>query len=364
MTETPQASPAAHTRRPITRTREPFAPVMDERAEPRHTPVDVAALLAAEFEARWPKDAQGIEAVQGYALLPTGKLLRPSLVVHSALAVGGDAKQVLPAAVGMECVHTGSLVHDDIVDADDERRGRPAVHVAFGPERAIIAGSSLYFTWFAMLAECAGRGVPAGRIARAMAAQAESGQAMCQGVFDELGLEGDLDRPIGDYLAMAGRKTGGLLSGSCRVGAILGGGDDAQVDALEAFGRHLGLAFQIRDDLLPYTDDSAATMGKPADSDVSNHRPTLPVLLAHERGSAAQRAAVRHALLEEPDPRTALARMRELVETTGALAEASAMAGSFERSAREAIAPLPTNHSTLTLRRWSRPRPAPARADA
>jgi len=344
----------------MTRMCAPLAPAADERADPRQAPVDVPALLAAEFAARWPDEVHGMDAVHGYALLPTGKLLRPALVVHSALAVGGDAEQVLPAAVGMECVHTGSLVHDDIVDADDERRGRPAVHVAFGPERAIIAGSSLYFAWFAMLAECAGRGVPAERIARAMAVQAESGRAMCQGVFDELGLAGDLDCPIGDYLAMAGRKTGGLLSGSCRVGAILGGGDDGEVEALGAFGRHIGLAFQIRDDLLPYADDSAATMGKPADSDVSNHRPTLPVLLAHERGSLAQRAAVRYALLDETNPRTALARMRELVETTGALAEASAMATSFERSAREAIAGLPANPSTLTLSRWSQPRSGPA----
>ncbi|OPC78876.1 hypothetical protein B4N89_32635 [Embleya scabrispora] len=321
--------------------------------------VDVPTVLAAEFARRWPSDADGMDAVHRYALLPTGKLLRPALVMYAALAVGGEVEHALPAAVGMECVHTGSLVHDDIIDADEERRGRPAVHRAYGPERAVIAGSGLYFAWFGTLAECARNGVSAERIARAMAAQAEGGYAMCRGVFDELGFAGDLDCPVEDYLAMAGGKTGALLATSCRVGAILGGGDDAAVEALNAFGRHVGLAFQIRDDLLPYADASAATMGKPADSDVCNHRPTLPVLLAHERGTLDQRAAIRHALLHERNPEVALTRMRTLVEATGAAADARALAESYEQSARDAISWLPVNPYTEVLRRWSRRDPTP-----
>ncbi|MEU0940198.1 polyprenyl synthetase family protein [Embleya sp. NPDC005971] len=324
--------------------------------------VDVPAVLAAEFARRWPRSADGMAAVHRYALLPTGKLLRPALVMYAALAVGGEVEHALPAAVGMECAHTGSLVHDDIVDADEERRGRPSVHVAYGPERAIIAGSSLYFAWFRALAECARHGVPGERIARAMTAQAEGGYAMCQGVFDELGLAGDLDCPVEDYLTMAGGKTGALLSTSCRVGAILGGGTDSAVEALGAFGRHVGLAFQIRDDLLPYDDASAATMGKPSDSDVCNHRPTLPVLLAHERGSSRQRAEIRHALLHENNPATALARMRALVAVTGAGAEARALADSYERSARDAISWLPVNPYTEVLSHWSRREPGPPAA--
>ncbi|MFJ8739606.1 polyprenyl synthetase family protein [Embleya sp. NPDC127516] len=357
MTETPQVSSTAHKRRSTKRARATVAPTPYELCD--RPIVDVPTVLAAEFARRWPQDAQGMDAVHRYALLPTGKLLRPALVMYAALAVGGEVEHALPAAVGMECVHTGSLLHDDIIDADEERRGRPAVHIAYGPERAIIAGSSLYFAWFGALAECARHGVPGERIARAMAAQAEGGYAMCQGVFDELGFAGDLDCPVEDYLAMATRKTGALLSASCRVGAILGGGNDAAVEALGAFGRHVGLAFQIRDDLLPYDDASAATMGKPADSDVCNHRPTLPVLLAHERGGTEQRAAIRHALLHETNPETALARMRSLVETTGALVEARALAESYERSARDAISWLAANPYTKVLTHWSDPAPTP-----
>ncbi|WP_331766921.1 polyprenyl synthetase family protein [Embleya sp. NBC_00896] len=357
MTETPQVSPTARKRRPTQRSCASGAPTLFGPPDPPI--VDVPAVLAAEFARRWPRNADGLDAVYRYALLPTGKLLRPALVLYAALAVGGEVEHALPAAVGMECVHTGSLVHDDIIDADEERRGRPAVHVAFGPERAIIAGSSLYFAWFGALAECARHGVPGERIARAMAAQAEGGTAMCQGVFDELGFAGDLDCPVEDYLAMAARKTGALLATSCRVGAILGGGDDAAVEALGSFGRHLGLAFQIRDDLLPYDDASAAAMGKPADSDVSNHRPTLPVLLAHERGSAEQRAEIRDALLHESNPAIALARMRVLVETTGAHAETRALADRYEQSARDAIGWLPVNPYTDILGHWSRTEPTP-----
>jgi geranylgeranyl diphosphate synthase type I len=351
VTETPQVSSTTHKRRRTQRARAPIAPVAHERTDPPY--VDVPVVLAAEFARRWPQDAAGMDAVHGYALLPTGKLLRPALVLYAALAVGGEVEHALPAAVGMECVHTGSLVHDDIIDADDERRGRPAVHVAFGPERAIIAGSSLYFRWFRTLAECARHGVPAERLARAMAAQADGGTAMCQGVFDEIDLAGELDCPIEDYLEMAANKTGALLSTACRVGAILGGGNDAQVEALGAFGRHLGLAFQIRDDLLPYDDATAAKMGKPAESDVSNHRPTLPVLLAHERGTDEQRAAVRHALMHESNPQSALTRMRALVETTGAYTETRALADRYEQTARDAIAWLPVNPYTEILSGWT-----------
>jgi geranylgeranyl pyrophosphate synthase len=314
----------------------------------------LTALLRAEFALRWPDGTTGLDAVHYYALNPTGKLLRPLLMVRSALTVGGDLFHVLPAAVGIECVHVGSLMHDDIIDHDSTRRGRPAVHTKFGHKQAIVAGNALYFSWFAGLAECSRRGIPSDRIACAMAVQADSGIGACRGAFDELTMAGDLDRPAEAYLTMAGWKTGVLMEASCRIGAILGGGDDSAVDLLGTFGYHLGVAFQIRDDLLPYDTATAGVMGKPGDSDLRNHRPTLPVLLAYQRADMAGRDAIRHALLDDSDPHAAFGEMRVLLETTGALAAAHAMADQFAQRARKALTELPPSPQLEPLSEMTR----------
>ncbi|MER6203676.1 polyprenyl synthetase family protein [Streptomyces sp. NPDC001586] len=297
----------------------------------------------------------GLDAVHRYAMVAPGKLLRPSLVVHAALTVGGDLRAVLPAAAGIEGAHVGSLMHDDIIDGDTQRRGRPAVHAEFGLAQAIVAGNALYFSWFAALAECARRGVSADRIGCAMQVQAGAGVAICRGVFDELGMRGDLDCSVDDYVAMARGKTAVLLEAACRIGSILGGGDDRSTDLLGAFGDHLGICFQIRDDLLPYDPAGAQVMGKPAESDVRNHCPTLPVLLAQQRTDTAGRTALRHALLDEVDPQAALSQMRVLLGESGALEAAHTMANHHAQLARDALAQLPATHHTRALSLLTRP---------
>lgn len=315
----------------------------------------IAALLEAEFAWRWPDSTTaGLDAVHYYALIPSGKLLRPLLVVRSALAVGGDSSRVLPAAVGIECVHVGSLMHDDIIDKDLTRRGRPAAHTVFGHEQAIVAGNALYFSWFAGLAECARHGIPSDRIAWAMAVQADSGISTCRGAFEELTMAGGLDCPAEAYLVMAGWKTGALLEAACRVGAILGGGEDSAVDLLGAFGYDLGIAFQIRDDLLPYDMATSEVMGKPGDSDLRNHRPTLPVLLAYQRATVAGRDAIRRALLDDTNPQAAFGAMRALLEKTGALVAAQAMADQFAQRARKTLTELPPSPQIELLSEMTR----------
>ncbi|WP_305730783.1 polyprenyl synthetase family protein [Streptomyces mirabilis] len=309
--------------------------------DPPSLRVEFAELLEAEFVRRWPGRSVGLDAVHRYAMIPPGKLLRPSLVLHAALAVGGELEAVLPAAVGVEGAHVGSLLHDDIIDRDTQRRGRAAVHAEFGPAQAVVAGNALFFSWFAALSECRRLGVPADRVERAMAVQAEAGVAICRGAFDELAMRGDLELGVGAYVAMARAKTAVLLAAACRVGAILGGGDAPTTELLGDFGDHLGICFQIRDDVLPYDPIAARAMGKPSDSDVRNRRPTLPVLIAHRRADPKSRAALRHALLDETEPELALCRIRAVMERTGALDTAHAMADDYARRARELLTRLP-----------------------
>jgi geranylgeranyl pyrophosphate synthase len=286
------------------------------------------AELSAECERRFPVAAQALLAIHRYAMFPPGKLLRPLLVLESVLAVGGDAERVLPAAIGFECAHVASLIHDDIIDHDDTRRGRASVHHRFGLERAIVAGDSLFFQWFDALGECLVRGVPAEQVAAAMRIQAMTGMEVCRGAELELSMCGNIHCGVDCYLEMARLKTAVLLSGACRAGAVLGGAgpEHERARTLGEFGEALGLAFQIRDDLLPY-DSGPEPMDKPAGSDLQNHRPTLPLLLAHAAGTHDDRALIEHALSATADSTVAHAHILRVIHRTGAYGLSSRFSG-------------------------------------
>ncbi|MGB8942955.1 MAG: polyprenyl synthetase family protein [Streptomyces sp.] len=294
--------------------------------------------VVADLAARWPESAEGVGQLIRYALAGKGKLLRPLLVCHSALVVGGELERVLPAASGIECVHTGSLLHDDIIDGDTVRRGRPAVHASFGHDRAILAGNALYFAWFTALADCAQRGVADHLIRQAMVIQAQAGVEACRGAVDELTLTGRPDCGTDAYLDMARRKTAALLAAACRTGAVLAEASPAQEAALATYGENLGLAFQIRDDLLPYT-AAPHRLGKPADSDLRNLRPTLPVILAWQAANPADRAALRDVFTDvhSSDLDDTMHRLKHILTRTGALEYARQAADQHADQARAAL---------------------------
>ncbi|MFI6567565.1 polyprenyl synthetase family protein [Streptomyces sp. NPDC050534] len=317
------------------------------RTAPLASPANVRAAVEAEVAARWPDDVTGLDAIHHYALKAPSKLLRPLLLCHSALALGADLHQVLPAAVGFECAHTGSLLHDDILDNDALRRGRPAVHTRYGPEQAIVAGNALFFALFNGLAECGDRGISDRQIRDAMAVQARAGMEVCRGASSELTLAGAFDSDIASYMAMARRKTAVMLAAACEVGAILAGAAPDERKKLAAFGEHLGLAFQIRDDLLPY-DDEAGHSSKPGDSDLRNRRPTLPILLALNLADDADHQALKR-LLTDQTPPAAQRELGTLLRRTGALTQARATADSHASTARDTLAALPPSSHVKAL---------------
>lgn len=326
-----------------------IAPADPAASSPHQAPVpgpggegDLELVACLERELGRLLPAEGGTAIgppAHHALLPAGKLLRPLLVVRSALAVGGVVERVVPAAVGLECAHAGSLVHDDLIDRDAFRRGRAAVHERFGMGAAIVTGNALFFIWFEALAECASRGVPNARIVAAARVQARAGREVCEGAARELAQAGDLDTTVADYLEMVRLKTAVLMSAACRIGATLAGATAPRIAALAAYGEAFGTAFQIRDDLLPYTADPHLA-GKPLGSDVRNLRPTLPVLLARDRGTPIQRSELRRAFTS----RSVLQRhaiVREMIESTGAAAAAAGTAEEHADQARAHLARLP-----------------------
>jgi geranylgeranyl diphosphate synthase type I len=283
-----------------------------------------------------------IDEICRYAVQPGGKLFRPLLLVESALAVGGRLAEVLPAAVGTEQGHVASLVHDDIIDGDLLRRGRPSVHAKFGLADAIVAGDMLIFGLFACLGQCADAGVPAPRIVAALRAVAAAGLDLCRGQSLEAELSGDPRCGIQNYLTMARLKTAALFRAACMSGAILGGGPEPWVRNAAAYGECLGVAFQIRDDLLGYTNDMMVT-GKDAASDIRNKRPTLPVILAYRNGSETDRSQVEHCFSADAATGDAFAELAQVIDRTGAIDASMTYARKYAEDALNHVATLPAS---------------------
>jgi len=221
--------------------------------------------------------ARLIEAMD-YSLMAGGKRLRPTLVLESAIACGGDVNgSALAAAAAIELIHTFSLVHDDLpaMDNDDLRRGRPTNHKVYGEAMAILAGDGMISLAFELIATDAEPSVAARLIAEL--AHATGPQGMIGGQV--LDMEGEQKSLKLEQLQQLHRmKTGALLVSACRLGALSTNASTAQVSALAEFGRHLGLAFQIVDDLLDVT-ASPEQMGKATGKDAAKGKNTYPALL-------------------------------------------------------------------------------------
>ncbi|HXZ62789.1 MAG TPA: polyprenyl synthetase family protein [Acidimicrobiales bacterium] len=203
-----------------------------------------------------------------------GKHVRAALSLLAAEACGADAETGVPGAVAIELIHNFSLLHDDVIDGDRERRHRPTVWAEFGVGPAIISGDALATLAMEVLLEAPNPHAP-----RAALELARATQAMIAGQADDMAYEPRAVVGLEECLAMEERKTGALLSCAVALGAILAGASDATVQALREYGRHLGIAFQAVDDLLGIWGDPAVT-GKPVGSDLRQHKKTLPIVIA------------------------------------------------------------------------------------
>lgn len=218
-----------------------------------------------------------------YSLLAGGKRLRPVLCLSCAALCGGAQDAVLPFAASIEMIHTYSLIHDDLpaMDNDDLRRGKPSNHKAFDEATAILAGDALLTDAFTFMA---GTALPPDQVLRAVAtlAEAAGGAGMVGGQVLDMIHTGEGRISPDELRRMHAMKTGALIRASCVSGAQLAGADEARTAALSAYGTALGAAFQIADDILDVTADTA-TLGKPAGSDVEQGKMTYPALLGLEQ---------------------------------------------------------------------------------
>ncbi len=215
-----------------------------------------------------------------------GKALRPTLCLLACEAAGGDWQTALPAAAALELVHNFSLVHDDIQDHDPERRHRPAVWSVWGEAQAINAGDALLALGRLAVLKLGREGVPAERVTEAARVLDECTLEIVEGQALDISFEERLDVGEDAYLEMIEKKTGALFDCALRLGGLAGADDPAISEALGRCGRWLGVAFQIRDDMLGVWGAENRT-GKPPAADIRNRKKSLPVVYALARAEGA-----------------------------------------------------------------------------
>ena len=211
----------------------------------------------------------------------TGKRVRPLLCLMACAAVGGDPTTALPAAAAVEILHNFSLIHDDIEDGDRTRRYRPTLWTLWGVPQAINAGDGMFALAFAALLGSQGRGVADAAVLAALTRFTDCCAALTEGQHLDMHFETRQMVTVAEYLRMIEGKTASLVATSLAMGALIGGAGATIGDALYRFGYHLGLAFQIRDDILGIWGDPAVT-GKAAGNDILRRKKSLPLLYALE----------------------------------------------------------------------------------
>lgn len=208
-----------------------------------------------------------------------GKKIRPSLVLLTAEAVGGRKEGALKTAAAVELIHTFSLIHDDIMDQDEIRRGKPSVHALWGEPMAILAGDIIFSLAFELVAQTHEEDIPSDRVIKALNTVVDACIKICEGQACDMEFEGKFDVAEAEYLNMIYKKTAALIAAATKSGAILGGGTKEQIEALSNYGRLIGMAFQIQDDYLDVVSDEKH-LGKPVGSDIVEGKMTLMVVHA------------------------------------------------------------------------------------
>lgn len=222
----------------------------------------------------WTGEGSGPEA--------QGKRIRPLLVLLTTASCGADWKPALPAAAAVELTHNFSLVHDDIQDNSDKRRGRQTVWKVWGMPQGINAGDALFVLSNLAILDLA-PAFPAETVLKAAGILHAACLDLTRGQHLDIAYENRIGLTVEDYWPMVAGKTAALLSACCALGSLLGGADEPKQEAYRDFGRYLGLAFQVQDDLLGIWGDSALT-GKSAESDLLSGKKSLPVLFSLGKG--------------------------------------------------------------------------------
>ncbi len=229
-----------------------------------------------------------------------GKKIRPSLVLLSSEVVGGSIEGALKTAAAVELIHTFSLIHDDIMDQDEMRRGMPSVHTIWGEPMAILAGDIIFSLAFELITQTHNEDIPSERVVEALRTIVDACIKICEGQAFDMSFEGNFDVQEEEYMNMIYKKTAALIAAATKAGAILGGGSKEQVKALAEYGRLIGMAFQIQDDYLDVVSEET-DIGKPVGSDIVKGKMTLMVVHALSKASVEDKESLISILKENSE---------------------------------------------------------------
>jgi geranylgeranyl diphosphate synthase type I len=261
----------------------------------------------------------------------SGKYIRSILHLVCCQAVGGDVTQVTPSAATVEFVHNFSLIHDDVQDGSHERHGRPTVWKLWGKSQAINIGDLMFSLASLSLVRLKEKGVPSDKVVFSFRFLAEACEDLCEGQYLDIAYEKRLDVTVEEYLTMIRKKTAALIAASTFLGAYLGGGEN-KASHFGRFGEALGLAYQIRDDILGIW-GKRETTGKSVEEDIQRKKKTLPVVYALRE--CKEREKLRDLYAQKQIRRSDIASILEILDRSGAQAYAQGLVEQYHRQALE-----------------------------
>lgn len=293
----------------------------------------------------WNREPRGLYEPIGYTLESGGKRLRPQLAILASEAFGGKDEDVLPAALALEVFHNFTLLHDDVMDRADVRRGRPTVHVRWNDNTAILSGDQMLIEAYKLLSR-----VPADKLPEVLRLFNKMGTEICEGQQYDVDFEAKQDTTIDDYLMMIRRKTSVLLATALQIGAYIAGADAQAQDALYQYGINLGLAFQIQDDILDCWGDPA-TFGKAIGGDITCNKKTYVLLTALHTADPSTRLELEHWLHAVHAPKEdKIAAVTGLYNRLGIRQVCEEVVEQYTRKALDCLQDLPSNNATQALR--------------
>ena len=289
----------------------------------------------------WNREPYGLYEPIEYTLAAGGKRVRPQLAMIASQLFGGKDEEVLPAALALAGFHNFTLLHDDVMDKADVRRGRPTVHVKWNENTAILSGDQMLIEAYKLLS-----GVPADKLPKVLQLFNKMATEICEGQQYDVDFENQEQVTIDDYLKMIRLKTSVLLANALQTGAYIAGADEQAQEYLYQFGIHIGLAFQIQDDILDVWGDPK-TFGKAVGGDISCNKKTFVYLEARRRGGERLEEWYSQVLEDNTEK---IAAVKEIFEQLGVRATCEKVVEDYTQKALSLLDLLPQNASTGQLR--------------
>lgn len=293
----------------------------------------------------WEREPKGLYAPIAYTMAAGGKRVRPQLAMIACGIFGGNEQEVAPAAMALEVFHNFTLLHDDVMDKAEVRRGRPTVHIQWNENTAILSGDQMMIEAYKLLAE-----VPADKLHKVLRLFNEMATEICEGQQYDVDFESQEHVTIEEYLKMIRLKTSVLLATALQIGSYLAGANEAQQEALYQFGINVGLAFQIQDDILDVWGDPK-TFGKAVGGDISCNKKTYVYLTAQQLADAELAEELHQWYGSVLDDNTdKIAAVKGLFEQLNVRAACEAVVEDYTQKALLILDTLPQNAATEQLR--------------